>query len=207
MKLEELFESPIFKNTELRMAPARPFYSEDSLARNYEPIHISKTSKGIKYMVYFKKDRALASLGFPGQRKDGKFGMDIISTVYFKDPILSGQKIIPTGKNVVQVSLVETVPTEQSQGWGLYLYTSLAEAGYVVISDNTQYIGGKALWKRIASETMHSKYKVYVVDDGVVRLNSNGTPVTYDSKNIDDADLWSEDAKLKYTLFVLKAEK
>lgn len=209
MKLEELFESPIFKNSEwkVKMPAARPFYSEDSIKRNHESIFKGTTDDGKDYWVLMKKDGALASLGFPGRRNDGKYGMDIISVVDFKTPTLSGQKIIPTGKNVLQVALVETAPKEQTKGWGLYLYTSLASAGYVIISDNTQYIAGKALWKRIAANTLHSKYKVYVVDDGVVRLDDTGKPLTYDNQNIDDADLWSEDAKLKYTLFILKAEK
>lgn len=86
-----------------------------------------------------------------------------------------------------------------------YLYLELA-ARYVVISDNTQYLDGQELWKKITRKTINSKYKVYVIDQCKVRVDPEGEPVTYDSKNIDDAELWSESSDKKYTLFALRSE-
>jgi hypothetical protein len=205
MKLQQLLEMPEIRKTELAPRVARPFFSEASLARNYDFIHRGTSLGGTDYWVVLKKDSSMAALGFPGQRSDGAFGMDVIGTLEFKSHNLSGLKTITAGKNVLQVGLAHIVPKHQSQGWGLYLYTSLAAAGYIVISDNLQYLGGQAIWKRLAHQSLHDNYSVYVIDQGEVRLGTDGQPVLYDGSNIDDSGLWSEDATSKYTLFVLKA--
>lgn len=208
MTLDELLaEQPTFRNSEMPNKIARPFYSEDTLEKNHEFIYKGTTFDGKDYWVVMRRNKEFASLGFPGRKPDvpgGKFGMDIIAVADFKNVNLSGLKTIPVGKNVLQIATVEVGPKFQRNGWGLCLYTALADAGYVVISDNTQYIGGKQLWKKIAENTLHGQYKVYVLDHGVPRLDANGKPLEYNSSNIDDADLWSENSSKKYTLFVLK---
>lgn len=203
MLLSQLLEMPTLKPEELPPSPARPFFSEASLERNYEFIHRGETHEGEKYWVVIKKNKHTAAIGIPGQRDDGTFGMDIIGTVDFKPPNLSGLKDIKVGENVLQVGLAHVVPNRQSRGWGMYLYTSLAEAGYVIISDNLQYLGGQALWRRISKVTMHGRYGVYVLKHGDVVMDGD-KPKVYDGSNIDDCELWSEGAEQKYTLFVLK---
>jgi hypothetical protein len=133
--------------------------------------------------------------------------MDVLGTLDFKPPLISGNGLVDTTahKHVLQVALAHVVPNRQQRGIGLQLYAALAHAGYVIISDNTQYLGGQALWKRIARETLGGRYQVFVLDNGVPRLDAAGQLVTYDGSNIDDAELWSEDRSRKYTLFALKA--
>jgi hypothetical protein len=205
MKLTQLLEMPIIKPTELPVKIARPFYTMRSIDRNHETIHKGTTVENQQYWCLLRKDKQSAAIGIPGQRDDGAWGLDILGTVDFKPTtLLSGRKEFSIPGSVLQVSLVEIVPKRQGRGWGLYLYTALAEAGYVVISDNTQYIGGQALWKRIAADTLHNQYKVYILKDGEPLVDDKGELVTYDGTNIDDAQLWSTNADNKYTLFVLR---
>ena len=207
MKVQDLFEMPEAKRSELppKYPVARPFFSEMSLKRNHEFIHKGKSHDGKEYWVSIKKDEHSAALGFPGKRADGTFGMDVVALVEFKSPLISSFEDIKVGPNVKQVDQVHVSPVFQQQGWGMNLYAGLASAGYVVISDNTQYFGGIALWKRIAKETMHNQYKVYVIDQGKVRVDSDDNPIFYDGNNIVESELWSDNRDLRYTLFVLKS--
>lgn len=205
MKIEQLLEMPVLRKTELPPREARPFFSEASLARNYEFIHRSTTHNGTDYWVVIKKDRTIAAIGFPGQRDDGTFGMDVIGTLEFRPPTISSKRVLSVPDSALQVGLAHVVPRHQGLGWGLYLYTALADAGYVIISDNLQYLGGQAIWKRIAKQTMVGGYQVFVVDDGEIRVDADGNPLVYDGSNIDDSGIWSEDAVKKYALFILKA--
>lgn len=203
MKLRHLLEMPVLRKEELPPRTDSPFYSEETLAANHEFIHTGTTADGIKYWCVMRKDGHSAAIGTPGQRADGKWGMRILGTVEFKQLQLSGKLPIQLKSNVKHVGLVHIGVPTQRQGWGMRLYTALADAGYSVISDNTQYIGGQSLWKRIAAETMSGRYKVYVIKNGEIVTDSNGIPVEYNSHNIDDSDLWSENTDHKYTLFGL----
>lgn len=204
--IHQLLEMPTLKPEEMPpRAPARPFFSMGSLARNYEFIHKGQTSEGEEYWCVIKKDKQTSAIGIPGVRSDGVRGMDVIGTADFKSSVvLSGLERIPVGPHILQIELAEVVSNRQNRGWGMYLYTSLAEAGYVIISDNTQYLGGHALWKRIARETMQGRYHVYVLKHGEPVLDDSGQPKVYDGTNIDDSELWSTNSDQKYTLFALK---
>jgi hypothetical protein len=211
MKLQELLdlhETPVLrKGKPPPMAPMRPFYSLDTLKRDFKFLYRGSTTEGTEFHAVIQKNKTHASIGIPSKRADGTGGMDIIGTVDLKPRVhLSGIKDFKeeVGKNVIQANFVEVVPKRRGQGWGLYLYTSLAHADYIVISDHTQYRGDQALWKKIAKQTLHSQYKVYVLDHGTVRLDEDGEPLVYDSMNIDDSELWSENTDRKYTLFALK---
>jgi hypothetical protein len=208
MKLLDLFEAPQLVKSELLPSSNRPFITLSALERRYSPVAHSHTDDGNPYAVFIRKDLTTAFIGIPGERKsDNEVGIVVLGTVEFRPPNLSGRKLIDLTehKHVLQVALAHVIPQYQDQNWGLKLYASLASAGYIVISDNTQYLGGQALWKRIAKETLSDSYQVYIIDDGDVRLDTNGAPVTYDGSNISDAELWAEDTKHKYTLFMLKA--
>jgi hypothetical protein len=206
MKLSDLLsEMPIFKNTEMPpMELLQPFYSMNTLHREFDFIGKGQTRDNEEFWVVIKKNHNFAVIGVPGTReRDGREGMNIYGEIEFKTNLLiSGLNKIVAGKNVVQVNVVGISEKYRHMGFGFYLYLTLAKAGFVVISDNTQYIGGKELWKSIAS-TVCNSYVVYVIDNGVVRVNLDGTPVVYDGHNIDDAELWSTDSSRKYTLFAL----
>lgn len=210
MKLSALLEAPpVFVNKDLKLdTPLRPFMSQKSIDRDYEFIVNDKTVEGQEYWIILHKNKLNALIGEPGTREDGVFGMSILGELTFKiSTVLSSIKKLNIPKHVLQVSLVRMSEDKKGRGYGFYLYLGLVSAGYVIVSDFTQYIGGKELWKRIAARTVNSKYAVYVLENGEPKLNDNGEPIIYDSKNIDDAILWSETPEKKMTLFVLTSKK
>jgi hypothetical protein len=210
MKLKDLLEAPMLDPSEMpdNIGPMRPFISMDTVKRDFSVIAHDFTGSGEEYFVVLRKHTDNAVIGLPGVRRpDKKVGIDVFGEVSFKHSVrFTGMQTFDVGRQVIQVDSVRVGKDIQKFGWGLYLYLSLARAGYVVISDNKQYIGGKELWKKIASNVVDSKYKVYVIDSGNVRLDPAGKPVVYDGHNIDDAELWSLDASRKYTLFALRSE-
>lgn len=182
------------------------FYSDDTLARDFEFIFKGKDSNDAEFYVVMHKDKSIAVIGKPSIRKmDGKSGMEIIGTAEFKDaPDVSSSKLIVFSHNVLQIDSVEVAKKFKARGYGFYLYFALASAGYSIISNSTQYRGGKELWKKIARQMVNNLYNVFIIQDGEVLLSDSGDPVVYDGANIDDAELWSADADKHYTLFALK---
>jgi hypothetical protein len=210
MKLMDLLETPVLNPAEMpiNMHPHRPFISVDTIDREYRIIAKEKTLTGEEYFVILRKHNDQAVIGIPGFREtDKKPGIEVMGTVAFKHSVqLSGKQTFNLNTNVLQVEGIRIGDKAKHQGWGFYLYLTLAKCGYVVISDNNQYIGGKELWKKIARNVINSNYKVYVIDSGAVRVDTAGRPVTYDGHNIDDAELWSINRSRRYTLFALRSE-
>jgi hypothetical protein len=210
MKLEELMETPVLDPTEMpvNMYPFRPFVSMDTINREYRIIAKGVVPTGEEYFVIMRKHNDQAIIGIPGFREPTKKpGIEVMGNMTLKHTTqISGNQPFNLGTNVIQVDGVRVGNTAKYQGWGFYLYLTLAKCGYVVVSDNKQYIGGKELWKKIARELIHDNYKVYVIDSGVVRVGADGTPIVYDGHNIDDAELWSADGARKYTVFALRSE-
>ena len=197
MKLHELLiEMPIFKHEVLKDQMHRPFTTDKALERRFDIVNVGKTQFGDSYGVFISKRHDFAVIGIPGIREsDGENGIDVIGTVNFKTPMINGFGLIDISNlsQVLQVSLVHVAAEQQDRGWAMYLYASLIKAGFIVISDNTQYIGGKELWKKIARNSLDGKYSVYVIDQGKVRMNGD-IPLKYDGINIDDSELWSENS-------------
>lgn len=211
MKVEDfLIEAPQLFKKELIVDnnSLRPFVSNDAIKESFDIVSKIKDPKGIQDFLFIilRKTLETAYIGYPGPRDgDNKLGLHILSSVEFKkDIILSGSEVIKGRKNVLQVNLIRTPTKEQAIGYGQLLYLGLAKAGYVIISDYKHYDGGKKLWKKNARLAGINKYKVYVADKGVIRKDQEGNPIIYDGNNIDDCELWSENSKLKYTLFILK---
>lgn len=195
MKLSELLEmAPVLKNSEAdTLSLHQLFLTDEAMERDFSII--GKISiGGNDYIIALRNSGAIAVIGKTGKRKlDEKPGIEIIGDVKFKhNQTISGLKSFPADDKILQVNTVVVEPSFRTFGFGFYIYLTLAKAGYMIVSDNTQYIGGKALWKKIAAKVLKDDYAVYVLDHGEVRLDDKGDPIVYDGSNIDDAELWSE---------------
>jgi len=158
-----------------------------------------------KFVVGISNDSSFAFIGEYSNRKDdGEPGAIVYGTVDFKKPLnISSIEDIELPNSAIQIDGVEIAKKYQRDGIGYYLYLGLILAGYVVISDNLQYLGGKAIWKKIAKKAIQNNYKVYISDDTELRMNSDGKPEVYNGTNIDDAEIWSSTNNSKtYTLLV-----
>lgn len=198
-----LKEMPQLKTQELPARGHKPFYSESTLAERYNILNDNND-----YTVVIRKNLDSAAIGVMGIREvDSTPGLEILGLVGFKQHLnLSGIKDTPIKlPKTLQVDLVDVLTKWQRSGWGIRLYFELARAGYTVISDNTQYLGGQAIWKKIAAQSLPNGFTVHIVDHGEIRRTA-GLPVVYDGSNLEDSELWSENADKKYTLFALTAK-
>lgn len=117
---------------------------------------------------------------------------------------------IPNLQNPLQVSMVYTHPNYRTRGIAWMLYLVLARWGYSIISDYTQYNGGKAIWKKLASMSDMKKFAVRIWSDKTndwVRDETN-TVIKYDSENVSDDEIWDSvfGSSEKTTLFVLQSK-
>jgi len=207
MKVYELFEmSPRLEKSNLMSLNSGEFKKFNSSQTLKEKYDLLPTAKG--YIVGMSKDGNYAMIGQKGVRKeDGARGAFILGTIDFKKPMelsIDDEEIDFPQDKILQVDGVEIAKKYQRDGLGYLLYLSLINAGFMVISDNLQYLGGQAIWKKIAKFAINNAYKVYISDNAKLRMK-NGNPEVYDGTNIDDAEIWSSynDSKL-YTLLVAK---
>lgn len=209
MKANELFEMPIFVDKEANFNDSfRPFYSQDTIDRDFEFIRKGKNpNDDTEYYVAIKKNNSIAVIGIPGTRKDGKPGMEVIGDVDFhKYPNVDGLQQIKFPSNVLQINTVKISDKWKTRGWGYLLYLSLVKAGYPLICDFTQFRGGKALWKKIAKSGSFDNIKVNVIQRGVVMVDEDGKPINYNGDNIHDDEIWSQNFDNKYSLLVMTQE-
>lgn len=212
MKVRELFEMPDFVPGEmptLSVGSTIDFYSEDTIKRSFDVLNLFDY-EGKKVAMLMSKTGKFAVIGFMDERKeDKKTGLRITGQVEFKTtPNIAYDRDVPIGKEVLQVDGVEVPAKHKEKGYGSLLYLSLIKYVYVLISDNLQYAGGKALWKKMA-KLSGVDYQVYVIENGKPLLDKNGEPKTYDGTNIDDAKIWSAPGKApktskRYTLLLLR---
>ena len=201
MKLSSLFEMPTLINKEL---PAykerfRPFYSSDSVKKMFDVVW-RQSDKPESYCVLIKKDHTFAVWGIvtTDPKREGVEGVEIISIVDFKDKLNVDTTITFSPAKTLQVDLVQTSKRSQQAGIATEMYLKLARAGFTIISDNEQWIGGKKLWKKLAKVSVSDQHaKVFLL--------RNNKLEPYNGTNIPDDEIWSEDSKHKYTLFVLKS--
>lgn len=201
MLLSELFTKQL---TEMPYAPADQdgnhavmksdisslvhFYSNATLADEFILI-----KQDPAYSVYINKEHTMAVIGEMGNRPPNNVeGMYVFVTLDFKDAQdISNSNPSASLKGALQVDLVVANNTASlRRGFGTAIYWALADRGITIISDNTQYKGGKELWKKLARE-QGSKYVINVIRDGVPLLDDNGQPFVYNGSNIPDDDLWS----------------
>lgn len=202
MKLDELFEMPQLEPKELSTiysGAVRRFNSQQTIDVKYDIL-----STFGKYLIGISKDKSFAFIGETGTREDGVNGAFVLGTIDFKKPLnISSLEHVEAPDHVLQVDGVELAKKYQRDGLGYLLYLGLIKAGYIVISDNLQYLGGQAIWKKIAKLAVNNDYKVYISDDTELRMK-DGKPEVYDGSNIDDAEIWTTNKSKVYTLLVAK---
>lgn len=207
MNIKDLLEmAPVYDPSEAKFGGMmQQFYSNDTIERDFEFANKFEID-GQDVFVVIAKDRSKAAIGSPGVRKtDKKAGMNIVGIADFRKPDISSSKWFNFNQNVLQIDSVEVHKKFKTLGYGFHLYLGLVKAGFVIISDNYQYVGGKSLWKKIATQDKANEYKVYVIDNGQPICDDEGNPLEYNGTNIDDADIWSENSDEKH--FVVLAMK
>lgn len=176
-----------------------PFFASQKMMdeRGYKTI-----AKRDNVEVVLKDDLSIAMIGTRFKRFDGQEGILIFGQLIFKDRLKIDAKDSRLMNKVLQVSVVEVVRESKMKNLGSFLYSSLVQEGYTILSDNLQYEGGYQLWKKLARSHLPNEV-VYIMDHGRLMLDDKGQPVEYDGTNIPDEKIWSENDNLKnYVLLV-----
>lgn len=205
MKLQDLLEMPKFIPRELPVIKTvdGAFCSEDTIKSDYEFVAKINDLSGEDLWILLSKDKRKALIGLPGIRSDKKPGLRVFATADIKAAAnFSYLKELNIPDHVLQIDGVEA--HNKRFGYGYFLYFGLIKAGYVVVSDNVQYLGGKALWKKIVKRSKLDDFRVYIVKDADVLVKKDGNPIVYDGINLDDDQIWSLDNKELFTVLVAK---
>lgn len=195
-----LSEMPVVINAELTDTGDEPFsvffMSEDTMKRRgYREI-----GQKDKVHIMLGKNNKTCIAGFEDVRYDGTSGFKVLGMLEFKQKLNLGIPVSDNG-HVVQVELVEVSDQFKELGLGSFMYHCVVQAGLTLVSDNQQYLGGQALWRKIARSHSASEV-VYVMQMGEMLTAENGQPIEYDGKNIPDSEIWSADATHKLTLLI-----
>ena len=179
------------KTTELKMSTENfdHFYSDNTIAEEWKLVK----QEGDK-VVYINNDHTLAFVGKVGTNNQGKHGVNVIVSLEFKFPqYISKTNPSMTLKGALQVDLAIVLNRSLARGSNAtFLYASLVQMGITIISDNTQYRGGKELWKSLARNQHGNGYEINIIDDGKPMMDqATGKPFVYDGSNLPDDELWS----------------
>jgi hypothetical protein len=193
MSVQDLLETPDFIDKEMPSVSniTINFYSDATISRMFDVVGTQKIGE-LNYWVLLKKDKSFAVVGYIGNRReDNAVGLYQTGTVEFKSQLDISYTTHFKGRNALQVDSVQVSPLFQAGGQGYLLYLMLVRAGYVIISDNMQYIGGRKLWNKISQLGKQDGMIVRIINNDTIMSDENGDPIDYDGSNISDDQIWA----------------
>jgi hypothetical protein len=210
MKLQDLFEMPLFIDKEFPTLKNSRMLSANTIEDDYDVLWTGKRNEA-SISVIMKKNKSVAFIGHLVERTDKVICLQLDGGLEFKDrkDFSWMHDIKVEARNALQIDGIQLEESFQKQGLASLLYLEIVRYGYVLISDTTQYRGGRKLWESLAKRQEDQGVKIYVVDNGKVILDDANEPLEYDGSNIPADQIWStstniEDSK-KHVLLVLKS--
>lgn len=202
--MQQLFEGPYHMDQDMKPVIKMDNYpSLENLQRlNYFLGTLEKDGK--EFNFWLNKNNYHAEVTVEGNDDIGQLRQLVVTKVRFDN-----RAGLPV-KNELQVDTVYTHPKYFSLNLAMALYVVLARYNYTVVSDFTQYNGGKALWKKLAKESEARKFVVRVWDDETQdwMKDSSGNAMKYNAENMDDEEIWKDISQHNEatTLLVLSSE-
>ncbi|MGD1336080.1 hypothetical protein ACP6H1_27180 [Vibrio harveyi] len=186
-------------------------YSAAAISRRFESIADFRIElANIDATLLWDKNTLVASVISTAQNPNGRYpvlaSLELEQTDW-KDKTAAYAVERFWEKESMQVRGVVTDPSRRDMGLATYIYETLVlKLGFTLVSDNEQYEGGKALWKKIAAHSR--KLNVYVLDSDTLDFHPYGKDgrTIYTGSNIDDVELWSIDPDQSKYGIVLVAE-
>lgn len=201
MKIEELLEMappyhPKGEKPPRHWAKKNDFFiSFSAIHRAYDEIGFANFTT-LDLIFYMSKE---AKTVFGGYEDTDPFTQELGFRVIFVLDFKSKLTIVNFPKQInrrkcLQVQKVHTLEKYQDRDIAQFVYQLLVSRGFTIISDTTQLDGGVGLWKKMARQAHLNDYQIHIIDDeeGFLK-DGNGDLLTYNSKNIDDAIIWTHD--------------
>ncbi|WP_245000860.1 hypothetical protein [Dickeya dadantii] len=177
-------------------------YSPATMAREYRKIGETGVN-GRAVDIYIHRDRhhAVAIYGEPDD-VDGDLRHVVVAKIDLKsrnsddetETILAVigyyENLQPVNTHPAQVEGVIVAKRERNANVASAMYKALINDGIVLVSDNLQFPGGKALWARMARKEMG--IDVFVFDsERRAFWPYDGERIRYDGRSIPESDIWS----------------
>ncbi|WMY73878.1 hypothetical protein RHD99_20970 [Buttiauxella selenatireducens] len=172
-------------------------YSPAAIERSFQVVD-EITLAGKRFLVIFDKQTPRAAIVKADiEEIDGVARHIAVAMLELANQKSIGDNVISVERfweetDLLQVEGVCVERRYQEAGFATRLYEALViNCGVILMSDNTQYQGGKALWQKIARES--KELSVFVLDTDSGRFYPyDGTKVIYDGSSIPEEKIWSE---------------
>lgn len=182
-------------------------YSQETIERRFENLE-SLQIQDIHAALLWDSEGLVACIIKTEANSNGRYdviaSLDLEATQWDGEPALAVEKYWQKD-NLSQVQGVVVDPKLRDFGLATYIYTSLiVKKGLILVSDNEQYIGGKALWKHIARTSKELVVYVFDSENGLFYPFDADERIAYDGKNIDDYIIWSDSpSREKYDIVMI----
>ncbi|EOU9314376.1 hypothetical protein ACNZVI_004747 [Escherichia coli] len=170
-------------------------YSPGTVARRFSILD-GVTIQGVLYQVIWDSKTPFAAvIEAAPSIIDGDMRHKVVATLELqRRPQLEGVLVRKfwEDSDVAQIEGIVVDGIVRDVGLATFVYETVAsKAGVVLLSDNEQYEGGKALWQHIARRS--SELKVFILDtDAAQYYPFDGERVCYDGESIPESEIWSE---------------
>ncbi|EMB0580555.1 hypothetical protein U7Q76_004824 [Escherichia coli] len=170
-------------------------YSPGTVARRFSILD-GVTIQGVLYQVIWDSKTPFAAVIEAAPSViDGDMRHKVVATLELqRRPQLEGVLVRKfwEDSDVAQIEGIVVDGIVRDVGLATFVYETVAsKAGVVLLSDNEQYEGGKALWQHIARRS--SELKVFILDtDAAQYYPFDGERVCYDGESIPESEIWSE---------------
>ena len=134
--------------------------------------------------------------------------LKLIFTLSFKSkPTLKSYPKDVDKRHLLQVSKVNTDHQFERLGIASFVYQMLVKMGIIILSDTTQFDGGKGLWDKMIRRSHLSDYEIRILDDERgYRKDKDGKIISYDGFNIGEDEIWTSDLDFsgEHTLLMIR---
>jgi len=186
---------PVLKQGDSNMSVMPMTYSPSTIQRRFEILD-ELVIRGETYWIAFDSKTPFAAVinanpsSVNGELRHKSVAMLELARPASFDGVLS-VKDFWADTDAVQVDGVVVDGAVQDVGLATRLYETLVlKKNITLMSDNTHYAGGQALWKRIAAKSKDLIVFVFDTDEGKF-YPYDGQRVQYDGAVIPDDKIWS----------------
>lgn len=186
---------PVLLKGDSKMAVIPMSYSPGTIARRFSILD-GVTIQGVLYQVIWDSKTPFAAVIEAAPSViDGDMRHKVVATLELqRRPQLEGVLVRKfwEDNDVAQIEGIVVDGIVRDVGLATFVYETVAsKAGVVLLSDNEQYEGGKALWQHIARRS--SELKVFILDTDTAQYYPfDGERVCYDGESIPESEIWSE---------------